>query len=128
MILARQHLVVRHLEPVVVRSPTCAPPQPRLTGAFGEEVFLLESVRQRESLGTGPHQEDMVGVHQDVFGDHTGGLDALEGRDRAGPIGGSVHARGVQLHDPLFVGKPSETDRCVVRIELLYLHALDRGI
>src|SRR5881397_3970202 len=48
--------------------------------------------------------------------------------NRAGAARGAVHARRVELHHAIGVGQPAVAHRGIVRVELLDLHGLDRGI
>ncbi len=105
-----------------------APAKPALAGCVGHQIFLFESVRQGELLGAFTDEHDVVGVHEDVLRNYAGCLDSFERSDGPGPLGGTVHARGIQLDDAFFVWETTVADRGVVRIEFLDLDALNCGI
>ena len=70
----------------------------------------------------------MIGVLENEFGDFGRRLDILETPDGAGAFGGTMHARGVELHHAVAIGKAAVSDGRVVGIELLDLHTFDHGV
>ena len=125
----RDHRLPRgDVEVGVVGIEVGAPMQPCLARRVGEQVLFLEAVLEREVLRPFADQEDVIGVLEDALGDLGRCLDPLEATHRAGAARGAVHARRVELHHALGVGQPAVAHRGIVRVELLDLHGLDRGI
>ena len=117
-----------YVEIVVVGIEIGAPVQPHFACVRGQQVFLLEAVLQREPLGPLADQKDVVRVLEHEFRDLGRRLDPLERAHRPRALGGAVHARRVELHDAVGVRQPAIPHGVVVRVELLDLHALDRGV
>ena len=104
-------LALGNVEVVVVGIQVGPPPQPRLPGRLGEQVLDLEAELHGEVLRALADQEDVVGVLQDALRDLARRLDAFERAHRAGPLGGAVHARCVELHHALGVRQPAVAHR-----------------
>jgi hypothetical protein len=120
------HLFVPgHVDPVVIGAPVGAPVEPALPRPVGEEVLLLEPVGEREPPGALAHQHDVVGVEQHVLGHDAGCLDSLQRADGSRSAGGPVHARCVELDDPVLVRQAAIAHRAVLGVQLLDLHTLD---
>ena len=123
-----QVIRVGHVEVVVRRAQIGPPPQPRLAGMLGQQVFFLEAEGERKALGTLTDEEDVRRILEDQLRDFRRRLDVFERANRARPLGGPVHAGGVELYHALRVRQAAIADGVVVGIELLDLHAFDHRV
>ena len=115
----------RAVEPRVGGIQAGLPAQPVASAFFSKKILLLESHLEREFLGAGADEHDVVGVVHDCFCDERWRRDVLERADCSSSFGRAVHAGRVQLHHALLVRQATQSHRLIVGIELLDIDSRD---
>jgi hypothetical protein len=114
-------------EPVVAQ-PRFLPGEPGLAGLLGREVDLGESLFLGEFQGVVADDQDVTRLLHHGPGDGRRMQDIAQGGHASAAVGRPVHDGGVELDDPVLVGRAPEADAVIVRVGLDDGHARDRRV